>query len=74
MGNSERGSSRRVGKVQIGSSAVVYRWWPFVEALFQGRTPWVDSACADCPGFLVPGATPALECNCAWEPQIVPFG
>ena len=23
-----------------------------------GKTPWVDSACADCPGFLVPGSAP----------------
>ena len=23
---------------------------------FQGKTLWVDSACADCPGFLVSGA------------------
>ena len=24
----------------------------------QSKTPWVDSACADCPGFLVLGAAP----------------
>ena len=23
------------------------------------KTPWVDSACADCPGFLVSGAADA---------------
>ena len=22
---------------------------------FQGKTPWVDQSCADCPGFLAPG-------------------
>ena len=27
--------------------------------MFQGKTPWVDSACADCPGFVVLGAAPA---------------
>ena len=25
----------------------------------QGKIAWVDSACADCPGFLVPGAASA---------------
>ena len=36
--------------------------WPgissgsFWQATLQGKTPWVDSACADCPGFL------SLEC------------
>ena len=25
----------------------------------QGETPWVASACADCPGFLVSGAAGA---------------
>ena len=29
------------------------------EALKQGKTTWVDSACADCPGFLGPGC-----CSC----------
>ena len=28
-------------------------------SLFQGKTPWVDSACADCPSFLVLDAAPA---------------
>ena len=31
----------------------------FTMRMFQGKTPWVDSACADCPGSLVPGATGA---------------
>ena len=25
----------------------------------QGKTAWLDSACADCPGFLILGAAPA---------------
>ena len=29
------------------------------EGRIQGNNPWVDSACADCPGFLLPGAAPA---------------
>ena len=28
--------------------------------LLLGKTPWVDQACADCPGFLVPAAGGAL--------------
>ena len=32
---------------------------------FQGKTPWVDSACADCPGFWVLGAGPAQASTCA---------
>ena len=28
---------------------------------FQGKTPWVDSACADCPGLLVLGAVPGFH-------------
>ena len=27
--------------------------------ILQGKIPWLDSACADCPGFVVPGAAPA---------------
>ena len=30
--------------------------WETRESKFQARTPWVDPACANCPGFLVPGA------------------
>ena len=26
-----------------------------VHQVYQGKTPWVDSACADCPGFSGPG-------------------
>ena len=39
-----------------------------------GKDPWVDSACADCPGFLVPGAAPAPASTFVSEPQIVPLG
>ena len=41
---------------------------------FQGKAPWVDSACADCPGFLVLGSAPALASTFSSEPQIVPLG
>ena len=34
------------------------------------NTPWVDSACADCPGFLVLGAAPAPASTFISEPQI----
>ena len=40
----------------------------------QGKTPWVDSACGDCPAFLVLGAAPALASTFVSEPQIVPLG
>ena len=40
----------------------------------QGKTPWVDSACADCPGFGVLGAAPAPASTFVSEPQIVPLG
>ena len=36
-----------------------------------GKTPWVDSTCADCPGFLVLGAAPAPASTFVSEPQIV---
>ena len=39
----------------------------------QGRTPWVDSACADCPGFLLLGAAPAPVSAFVSEPQISPW-
>ena len=37
----------------------------------QGKTPWVDPACADCPGFLVLSAAPAPASTSVSEPQIV---
>ena len=40
----------------------------------QGKTPWVDSACADCPGFLVLGAAHPLASTFVWEPQLVSPG
>ena len=40
----------------------------------QGKTPWVDSARADCPGLLVLGAAPAPASTFLSEPQIVPLG
>ena len=51
-----------------------FSFWPFlwfglpgrllkkfreIRSIFQAKTPWVDPACADCPGFLVLGAAPA---------------
>ena len=39
----------------------------------QGKTPRVDPACADCPGFLVLGDAPAPASTFASEPQIVPL-
>ena len=38
----------------------------------QGRSPWIDSSCAVCPGFLVPGAASAPAPSFFQEPQIVP--
>ena len=40
---------------------------------FQGNTPWVAPACADCPGFLVLGSAPAPASTLVSEPQIVPL-
>ena len=40
----------------------------------QGNTPWVVSACADCPGFLVLGAAPAPAGTWSREPQTVLLG
>ena len=40
--------------------------------LHWGRTPWVDSACADCPCCLVLGAAGAPAPSFIWAPQIVP--
>ena len=42
--------------------------------MHQGKALWVDSACADCPGFLVPGAAPAWVSTFVLEPHIVPLG
>ena len=39
----------------------------------QGKTPWVESTCADRPGFLVLGAAPAPASTVVSEPQIVPL-
>ena len=36
----------------------------------QGKTAWVDPACADCPGFVVLGAAPAPGSTSVSEPQI----
>ena len=38
--------------------------------IFQGKPPWVDSASADCSGFLVRGAVGAPAPNFIQEPQI----
>ena len=35
----------------------------------QGKTPLVDSACADCPGFGVLGVAPAPASTFVSEPQ-----
>ena len=40
---------------------------------FQGNTPWVAPACADCPGFLVLVSAPAPATTLVSEPQIVPW-
>ena len=39
----------------------------------KAKTPRADSACADCPGFLVLGAAPAPASTFVPEPQIVPL-
>ena len=41
---------------------------------FRERPPWVDSACADCPGFRVLSAAPAPASTFISEPQTVPLG
>ena len=41
---------------------------------YQGKTPWVGWACADCPGFLVLSAAPASASTFVSEPQILPLG
>ena len=46
----------------------------FALVFSQGKTPWVDSACADCPGFLVLSAAPAAASTFVSDPQIVPPG
>ena len=46
----------------------------FLRFEIQGKTSWVDSACADCPGFLVLGAAPAPASTIVSEPQIVLLG
>ena len=38
---------------------------------FQEKTPWADSACADCPGFLVLGAADAQAPSFVQEPEAV---
>ena len=38
-----------------------------------GKDPWVDSACANCSGFLVLGAVPASVSTFVLEPGIVPL-
>ena len=48
--------------------------WQPQKAHDQGKTPWVDPACAACPGFLVVRAAPALASTFVSEPQIVPLG
>ena len=40
-----------------------------VLADIQEKTPWADSACADCPGFLVFGAADARPPSFVQEPQ-----
>ena len=39
------------------------------EIALQGKTPSIDSACADCPGFLVLGAAPAPASTFVSDPQ-----
>ena len=39
----------------------------------QGETPWFDSACADCPGFLVSGAADTPPSSFVQEPQSAPL-
>ena len=46
----------------------------FKVSLLEKGPLWVDSACADCPGFLVLGAAPAPASTFVLEPQIVPLG
>ena len=49
--------------------------WPFFcrkPPALSSNPPLVDSACADCPGFL--GAAPASASTFVSEPQIVPLG
>ena len=39
----------------------------------QRKTPWVDSACANCPGILVLGTAPASASTFVLGPQIAPL-
>ena len=38
----------------------------------QAKAAWFDSACADCPGFQVPGAAGAPAPSCIQEPRMPP--
>ena len=40
----------------------------------QEKSPWVDSACPDCPGFLVLDVAGAPVSTFVSEPQIAPLG
>ena len=42
-----------------------------MDVISSGKDPWVDPACADCPGFLVLSAAPAPASTSVSEPQIV---
>ena len=59
--------------LSLGSpeSVFFFNFWSRFSS--QEKTPWVDSACADCPGFLVLGAAPAPASTFVSEPQIVPL-
>ena len=47
----------------------------FARGSSRGKTvPWVDSACADCAGFLVLSAASAPASTFVSEPQIVVLG
>ena len=67
----------RISREDLSDSALFSTVWGFSKiariSKIQGKTPWVDSACADCPGFLVLGAAPAPASTFASEPQIVPL-
>ena len=46
----------------------------FAKGGFQGKTPWIDRACADSPGFLVAGAADAWLPTFVQEPRSVVLG
>ena len=58
----------------VKSSKVGGRNLPRLEEDDQRNSPWVAPACADCPGFLVPGSAPALASTSVSEPQMDPLG